>query len=166
MLKGIKEISERILEIFENGESVNEDLIWGFIFGISDKYYSNAGEKFPEEYFDLKYFLEKEHGFDLNGKELAAFQRGMIFASICMYSCLQRKLETEKYGLLLGKAERKVLKLIMETPGISFKEIKNRMSIRRNTLDKMEKENLIAAVKSFRESYYFIMEKGEFIMKK
>lgn len=166
MLKGIKEISERILEIFENGESVNEDLIWGFIFGISDKYYSNAGEKFPEEYFDLKYFLEKEHGFDLNGKELAAFQRGMIFASICMYSCLQRKLETEKYGLLLGKAERKVLKLIMETPGISFKEIKNCMSIRRNTLDKMEKENLIAAVKSFRESYYFIMEKGEFIMKK
>ena len=166
MLKGIKEISERILETFENGEGVNEDLIWGFIFGISDKYYSNAGEKFPEEYFDLKYFLEKEHGFDLNGKELAAFQRGMIFASICMYSCLQRKLDTEKYGLTLGKAEREVLKLIMETPGISFKEIKNRMSIRRNTLDKMEKENLIAAVKSFRESYYFIMEKGEFIMKK
>ena len=166
MLKGIKEISERILEIFENGEGVNEDLIWGFILGISDKYYSNAGEKFPEEYFDLKYFLEKEHGFNLNGKELAAFQKGMIFGSICMNSCLQRKLETEKYGLTLGKAEREVLKLIMETPGISFKEIKNHMSIRRNTLDKMEKENLIAAVKSFRESYYFIMEKGEFIMKK
>ena len=68
--------------------------------------------------------------------------------------------------MTLGKTEREVLKLIIENPGISYKEIKNHMKIRKNVLDKMEKENLIAAVKSFRESYYFIMEKGEFIIKK